>query len=134
MVIILHENLKVSSYETIAVSIASLIHRQEVDIGDKLEPMVKLGKRYGVSRETVRNGLKLLADDGVISLQHGRGAIVLSKECAGAFLDDFQQQVEIKAIYDEISDMIHQQESDLDKLKHLVGQLTQKLSPSLKER
>lgn len=131
--VILHGKHKVSSYETIAVSIARLIHREEIKVGEKLAPMVKLGKQFGVSRETVRNGLKLLADGDVISLQHGRGVIVLSRECATAFLDDFQQQTEIRAIYSEISEMIHQQESDLDKLKHLVGQLTQKLSPSLKE-
>ncbi|MGT2674858.1 winged helix-turn-helix domain-containing protein [Streptococcus rupicaprae] len=131
--IILHDKHKVSSYETIAVSIARLIHRQEINVGAKLDSMVKLGRRYGVSRETVRNGLKLLADGGVVSLHHGKGAVVISRECAIAFLDDFRQQTEIRAIYSEISEMIHQQESDLDKLKHLVGQLTQKLSPSLKE-
>nr|WP_246201268.1 GntR family transcriptional regulator [Streptococcus ovuberis] len=129
----MYDRVRVSSYETIAVAIACSIHREEIKVGEKLAPMVKLGKQFGVSRETVRNGLKLLADGDVISLQHGRGVIVLSRESARAFLDDFQQQTEIRAIYNEISGMIHQQESDLDKLKHLVGQLTQKMSPLPKE-
>ncbi|MFC3927209.1 GntR family transcriptional regulator [Streptococcus caprae] len=129
----MHGKPKQASYETVAVSIASLIRNQSIVVGQQLEPMVALGNRFGVSRETVRHGLKILDERGVLSLRHGKGAVILSKKKAENYLAEHQQQVEIQEIYHEISQMIGQQESDLDKLKRLVGDLREKVLIPLEE-
>ena len=44
--------------------------------GDRLPPERELVKRLGVSRTVVREALNLLEARGVISIEHGRGAVV----------------------------------------------------------
>lgn len=90
--------------------------------------MVVLGNYFGVSRETVRHGLKRLASNGVISLRPGRVGHILSREKAIRYLNQVEQKEEIKIVYQEITDIINQQESELDKIKYLLDNLIQKLS------
>lgn len=119
---------KFPSYEQIAVAVANLIRQQALPVGYQLESMVALGKRFGVSRETVRHGVKLLDERGVVSLHHGKGALVLSPERADLFLLEFHQHLEIKELSKEITHLLAQQENELEKIKQLVSSLTQKLT------
>lgn len=111
---------QLASYEGIAVSIAQSIQNKQLLEGQHLASMVALGCKFGVSRETVRHGLKLLAKHGVVSLHHGRGGRVLSRKKAVNYLDKVEKETELKEIYQEITSMIGKQESDLDRLKKLV--------------
>lgn len=47
-----------------------------LDPGDRLPPERELVERLGVSRTVVREALNLLEARGVISIEHGRGAVV----------------------------------------------------------
>lgn len=119
---------KMANYEAIAVSIAKFIQRHQLKKGDSLEYMVVLANQFGVSRETVRHGLKLLDAHGVVSIHHGRSCQVKSLENAKEYINKVREEIEIRQIYQKITDMIDQQESDLDQLKQLVDHLSQKTS------
>lgn len=119
---------KMATYEAIAVSIAKFIQRHQLKKGDSLESMVALGNQFGVSRETVRHGLKLLDAHGVVSMHHGRSCQVKSLENAKEYINKVREEVEIRQIYQKITDMIGQQESDLDELKQLIEQLSRRTS------
>lgn len=119
---------KMATYEAIAVSIAQFIYGQKLKTGDALASVVALGDQFGVSRETVRHGLKLLDAYGVVSLHHGRACRVQSLERAIAYITKVREEVEIREIYQQITDMIGQQESDLNQLKHLGDHLSRKTS------
>lgn len=65
---------------------AQILGRQ--DLGDRLPSEAELATRFAVSRVTVREALKILAGQGLVSLGRGRRAIVSQPDGAmfGAFL------------------------------------------------
>jgi GntR family transcriptional regulator len=57
-------------------SILDQVRSGELRPGAQLPPEAALCERFGVSRSTVREAIKLLERDGVIDVQHGRGSFV----------------------------------------------------------
>jgi GntR family transcriptional regulator len=53
-----------------------LIKRGGLAPGDRLPSEAELAERYGVSRPTIRESLKLLEQDGLIEVKHGSGRFV----------------------------------------------------------
>jgi GntR family transcriptional regulator len=49
----------------------------------RLPAETALAEEYGVSRDTVRHALDLLAADGLVRRSHGRGTFVISKRSRG---------------------------------------------------
>lgn len=58
--------------------IQSLIEAGALVSGAQLPPEAELCERYGVARTTVREALKLLEQDGLVDVVHGRGRYVSS--------------------------------------------------------
>ncbi len=56
--------------------IADLIQEQKLQPGDKLPTESQLTQRFGISRPALREALKLLEQDSVIYVEHGRGRFV----------------------------------------------------------
>jgi len=74
-----------------ARNVAELLESQIIgglDLGARLPSETELAERFGVSRVTVREALKLLAGQGLVSLSRGRRATVTQPDGAmfGAFL------------------------------------------------
>lgn len=63
-------------YKEIASFIISKIEEGELKKGDRLSTEEELQEQFGVSRQTIRNSLKILEDDGYISRQRGSGSYV----------------------------------------------------------
>ena len=47
--------------------------------GDQLPSEAQLMEHYGVARMTVRNALRILQDEGLITAEHGRGVYVRAR-------------------------------------------------------
>lgn len=62
-----------SIYEEIVLQIRGMIDRGDLAVGDKLPPERKLAALFGVSRNTVREAIKALAEQGVIESRQGAG-------------------------------------------------------------
>lgn len=143
-------------YLKIAVSIAERIASDDILEGSKLKGRSVLSTEYGVSSETIRRAMSLLADKNVVLIANGKENVVLSKEKANAFIKSFDSDSiifnlrlnlakayekriliddEINSLTEQIIDMYRYRRSDiikpveiqLQKESHLVGKSIGKL-------
>ncbi len=76
---------------------------------------------FGVSPETTRKALNILADLHIVSIKHGSGVIILSKEKANNFLEHFEKTSSLDSQKNKILQKISEQEKNLKELKGLVS-------------
>jgi GntR family transcriptional regulator, transcriptional repressor for pyruvate dehydrogenase complex len=67
---------KVTAAELVVAQVRGLIERGEVRSGDRLPPERELAQQLGVSRPSVRSGLKSLAAMGVVQIRQGAGTFI----------------------------------------------------------
>jgi GntR family transcriptional regulator len=70
--------------------------------GDRLPTEIELIKEYGVSRITVRQALRALADDGLIERKQGRGTIIAARKSRKK---RFAGMIHLNGSLDELIDM-----------------------------
>ncbi|MGI5286553.1 GntR family transcriptional regulator [Nonomuraea polychroma] len=63
-------------YLAIAAELRARIERGELQPGSALPSEAELRRRYGASRNTVRQALAVLEHDGLVVAEHGRGRFV----------------------------------------------------------
>ncbi len=63
-------------YLQLAAEFRQRIEQGQWQIGDALPSIEELKETYSVSRITIRQAIKLLSDDGLVSAQRGRGTFV----------------------------------------------------------
>ena len=66
-------------YKQIADHLREAISRGRLKEGDQLPSEAQLMGHYGVARMTIRNALRLLQDEGLITAEHGRGVYVRAR-------------------------------------------------------
>jgi len=66
-------------YKQIADYLREAIGRERLGPGDQLPSETQLMAHYGVARMTVRNAIRLLQDEGLITAEHGRGVYVRAR-------------------------------------------------------
>lgn len=111
-----------SKYQQVAVAVAKRIADGAYEVGDKLKSRSTLASTFNVSPETARKGLNILADMQIVSLKHGSGAIVLSKEKAEEFLNNYEATHSIAVIKHKIRENIKKQVEELEDLSDLVDE------------
>jgi GntR family transcriptional regulator, transcriptional repressor for pyruvate dehydrogenase complex len=67
---------KPTAAESVVAEVRGLIERGEVRSGDRLPPERELAQQLGVSRPSVRSGLKSLAAMGVVQIRQGAGTFI----------------------------------------------------------
>ena len=65
-----------AKYQIIADELRAAIHRGDYGPGDALPSEAELRGTYDVSRPTVRHAVAMLRSEGLIDVEHGRGAFV----------------------------------------------------------
>lgn len=110
-----------SKYQQIAISVAERIASGEYEVGEKLKSRTTIASTFNVSPETARKGLNILADLKILTLKHGSGAIVLSKEKAMEFINQYETTHSIAVIKEKIRKNIHQQKQEMEELSLLVN-------------
>ncbi|MBW3605320.1 MAG: GntR family transcriptional regulator [Actinobacteria bacterium] len=65
-----------AKYQRIADELRAAIHRGDHQPGDVLPSESQLCDTYGVSRPTVRHAVAILRSEGLLDVEHGRGAFV----------------------------------------------------------
>ncbi|MFC3927217.1 TrkA C-terminal domain-containing protein [Streptococcus caprae] len=113
--------IKTSKFQQIAVEVAKKIAIGEYPVGEKIKSRSTLAATFGVSPETTRRALNILADLHIVNLKHGSGAVVISKEKAIEFLEDFESTNDIETQKNRILKKIDEQELHLRELKGLVA-------------
>src|SRR5882724_7688550 len=66
--------------EWVIEKLRDMIHRRELRAGDRLPPERDLAKLFGVSRPTLRAGIRSLAAVGVLQSRQGAGTFVVKSE------------------------------------------------------
>lgn len=66
-------------YKQIADHLREAVARGRLREGDQLPSEARLMSHYGVARMTVRNALRLLQEEGLITAEHGRGVYVRAR-------------------------------------------------------
>src|SRR5687767_15452436 len=69
-----------TSSEGVALQLRDMIHRGELRHGDRLTPERDLAKMLGVSRPTLRAGIRSLAAVGVLQSRQGAGTFVVKSD------------------------------------------------------
>lgn len=110
-----------SKYQKIAVSVAQRIANGEYEFGEKLKSRTTIASTFNVSPETARKGLNILADLNILTLKHGSGAIVLSKEKAIEFINQYESTHSIAVIKEKIRQNIRHQQEGMEELSSLVN-------------
>ncbi|AND78610.1 TrkA C-terminal domain-containing protein [Streptococcus pantholopis] len=113
--------VKTAKFQKIAVEVAKKIAIGDYSVGEKIKSRSTLAATFGVSPETTRRALNILADLHIVALKHGSGAIVLSKEKAIEFVEDFDNTNDIEIQKERILKKIDEQEKNLLELKGLVS-------------
>lgn len=66
-------------YKQIADHLRIAIERGRLREGDQLPSEAQLMDHYGVARMTIRNAMRLLQDEGLVTAEHGKGSYVRSR-------------------------------------------------------
>src|SRR5262249_15991134 len=66
-------------YKQIADHLRIAIERGRLREGDQLPSEAQLIDHYGVARMTIRNAMRLLQDEGLVTAEHGKGSYVRSR-------------------------------------------------------
>lgn len=66
-------------YRQIADHLRAAMTRRRLREGDQLPSEAQLMSHYGVARMTVRNALRVLQEEGLITAEHGRGVYVRAR-------------------------------------------------------
>jgi GntR family transcriptional regulator len=66
-------------YRQIADHLRSAVEKGRLQAGEQLPSEAQLMQHYGVARMTIRSALRLLADEGLVTAEHGRGVYVRSR-------------------------------------------------------
>ena len=78
-----------SQYLQIALDLATRIAQGELTEGSRIYGRSVLASEYGVSPETIRKALRLLADMKVVDVKPQSGAVVLSADSARRYIENF---------------------------------------------
>jgi len=100
------ENHAVPRYASIALDVAQRIARGELKENTKLYGRSVMSSEYGVSPETIRRAMKLLADMEVVSNLRSSGTMVLSAEKARDYVEKYVGQIEIRSRQQKLHQLI----------------------------
>ena len=89
-------------YKRIAADVAARIAMGEFPELQRIPGKSILSSEYGVSQETVRKALRLLADMEIVRTREGSGTVVLSKESARNYLETIHTHEEQIGLRDQL--------------------------------
>ena len=128
----MERNVVAAQYLQIARDLAARIAKGEFAEGGRLLGRSMLAPEYGVSPETIRRALRLLADLKVVEIKAQSGATVLSTDNARRYLANFEEDDASQALLRKFSDLLER----YDELHEQVARFARALlknSPHLTE-
>jgi len=116
----------VARYQEIAAAFAEKLVNGEYHVGDRVFSRSTIASTYGVSAETARRAMAVLADLGVVEILPGSGAVILSIDKAVDFLHFFRQSSYTESLREELSESIRRQRAELDHFAETLRDLGEK--------
>lgn len=120
--------LKVSTtkYQQIAADIASKIADGYYTVGDKVYARSALASQYGVSSETARRAVCVLADLGIVDSTKGSGVLIKSYEKAVIYVRQHQNVQSINELKQSLVDSVERQKKEMEIFNSCLNDLIDK--------
>lgn len=118
------KTVRTARYQQIAADVAGKIVSGGYKEGERIFARSALSVHYGVSPETSRRAIALLADLGIVEVTKGSGCTVLSKEKAEQFRMQFSDFDSVDSLRRELTQQIEDQTKSLQGLKETIQKLT----------
>ena len=109
-------------YYRIAMDIASRIAAQQYSVGEKVYARSSIAGHYGVSSETARRAIHILADLEIVKTEKGSGVMIISIENAVAFVQQFQDSDTLLSMKNELFAAFSRQQQELSTLERRFRQ------------
>ncbi|CUX31516.1 TrkA C-terminal domain-containing protein [Clostridium sp. C105KSO13] len=116
-------------YSRVAYDIASQITNGKLKEGQRFSGRSLMGSQYGVSSETIRRAMNLLANMNVIEVQQNVGATVISRENAIDYVEHYKSDNDRRALKAKLKDLTQQR----DQLNNEINSTFEKIM-DLEER
>ena len=97
-------------YAQIAFDIAKRIAESELKENARIYGRSLLDSEYGVSPETIRRSLRLLADMGIVEIRQNSGGVILSREKAKQYTLRFNEYMDVRALQKRLRALVLEQE------------------------
>ncbi len=115
-------------YQQIAADIAGKIVNGTYNIGDRIFSRSGLSIQYGVSGETARRAIVVLADKGVVEVRQGSACIVSSYEKAKLFRNQFYSLETVGNLGAQLQQMVDRQREGLTELESTMKNLADRIA------
>ncbi len=112
-------------YQQIAIEIATRISSGEYKVGQKIFARSSLASQHGVSAETARRAICVLADLGIVISEKGSGVTIASHESAQKFVEQQEKRTSINEVRKNIIGCIERQKTDIEYLNEKLNELLQ---------
>lgn len=116
----------VSKYQQIAADIAAKIARGDYSEGQTVHVRSSLASRYGVSTETARRAVSVLADMGIVEVKKGSGVLIVSQKKAADFIKKFNAISQMSDLKKRIMETLEEQTKQNKQMKTMLGDLLYK--------
>jgi len=100
-----------AQYLQIALDLAKRIASGDLPEGKRIYGRSVMASEYGVSPETIRRALRLLADMKVVDIKPQSGAVVLSADNARRYIEGFTEDTSMQALRSQLKDIILEAET-----------------------
>ncbi|NSB14493.1 GntR family transcriptional regulator [Clostridium beijerinckii] len=107
-------------YQQIATDIASKIASGYYQVGEKIYARSVLASQYGVSAETARRAIAILADVDIVDANKGSGVIIKSTENAMKFIKQYNDVKTVNDLRNDILDKLEEQKKENDILREQI--------------
>lgn len=118
--------IEIARYQQIAADIAAKIACGDYPEGEKIYVRSSLASQYGVSSETARRAMSVLADMKIVEITKGSGVLIKSQKRATDFINKFDAVSQMSDLKVQILDSLNQQITQSADLKAMVSDLMYK--------
>lgn len=105
----MEKDVVIPIYARIALDIATRIARGNLKENTKIYGRSVMSSEYGVSPETIRRAMKLLADMEIVEIKQNSGTVVLSVEKAQKYVEHFGEQNNPRMMKKKLSRLANKQ-------------------------
>ncbi|SNX53168.1 TrkA C-terminal domain-containing protein [Thermoanaerobacterium sp. RBIITD] len=110
-------------YRQISLDIARKIINGDIKEGEKLYGRSELAALYNVSPETIRRAITVLKDMGVVSVLHGSGIIIKSRDLAYKYVDRFNETESLEQLQKKLEKLIKIKKRLDDDLSSIIDRI-----------
>lgn len=115
-------------YQQIAADVAAKIAGKHYEVGERIYTRSSLASQYGVSPETARRAIAILADLKIVETVRGSGVTILSRENAVQFVKQFRNIKSASALKKDIIRKLDKQMADSKDLRDSITVLLDRIA------